>query len=135
MSPGLPPGYSPEQAPGTSPPVILLFRIYSALLALTSLAVGLGYGGMLISVPFASKRTTPAGIGFAVGFGLVFAVLGLSFATAHTICAIAPRKPWVYTLSIVMLCFGFTQACCWIAVIPMFIYWLKPEVKAWYAGE
>lgn len=43
-----------------------------------------------------------------------------------------PRKPWAWTYGVVAICAGTTCGC-WIAAsVPLLVYWLKPETKAYF---
>jgi hypothetical protein len=40
---------------------------------------------------------------------------------------------WVFGL--VLICLGLSSACCLPACIPLLIFWLKPEMKAFYGRD
>jgi hypothetical protein len=37
---------------------------------------------------------------------------------------------WVY--DIVLICLGMTSVCCMPVTIPLLIFWIKPDAKAWF---
>ena len=36
---------------------------------------------------------------------------------------------WLWIYDLIIICLGMTSACFWPAVIPLLIFWLKPETK------
>jgi hypothetical protein len=51
------------------------------------------------------------------------------------ICGIAPflpRRPWAWYYHLVLIALGFTSCCWWPFVIPLLIFWIKPETKAYF---
>jgi hypothetical protein len=45
---------------------------------------------------------------------------------------VLPRRPWVWVYDMVVICIGLTSCCIMPAALPLLIYWIKPEVKAWF---
>jgi hypothetical protein len=43
-------------------------------------------------------------------------------------------RPWVWVYSLVIICFGLTSGCVMFASIPLLIFWVKPDVKAYYGS-
>ena len=70
--------------------------------------------------------------GGAKVMGALFIVLGLVFGAVYGAAPLMPQKKWAWVVGIVLICFGLTSACCLPAAIPLLIWWLKPETKAYY---
>ena len=64
--------------------------------------------------------------------GGVYAAFGLVFAGAFAVGLLMPRKPWAWIYGIVLIALGMTSACCIPATIPLLIFWIKPEAKAFF---
>lgn len=64
--------------------------------------------------------------------GSVFIILGLVFFVPFVLAPFLPRKSWVWVYGLVLICIGLTSTCCLPACIPLLIFWLKPEMKAFY---
>ncbi len=64
--------------------------------------------------------------------GAVLLAVGAVFTVPFAIAPLMPRKPWSWIYGLVLICIGLTSCCCMIASIPMLIYWLKPETKAFF---
>lgn len=69
--------------------------------------------------------------------GLIFAaifciVLGLVFCVGFAAGPFLPKKPSVWIYGMVLICIGMTSACCLPASIPLLIFWIKPETKAFF---
>ena len=64
--------------------------------------------------------------------GVVFIILGLVFFVPFALAPFLPHKSWVWVFGLVLICIGLTSTCCLPACIPLLIFWLKPEMKAFY---
>ena len=64
--------------------------------------------------------------------GLVFLAICLPLAAAFGIAPFLPRRPWVWIYDVVLIALGLTSACTPPACVPLLIFWLKPEAKAWF---
>jgi hypothetical protein len=62
---------------------------------------------------------------FNLGFGIL--LVGL-FGAAPFL----PPKPWTWIYGIVAIGIGLSGLCCLPAAVPLLIYWLKPETKAYF---
>jgi len=62
----------------------------------------------------------------------VFIVLGLLFCVPFAAAPFLPRHSWVWVFGLVLICLGLSGTCCLPVCIPLLIYWLKPEMKAFY---
>ena len=59
-------------------------------------------------------------------------MLGGQLCGAFAAPLFMPREKWVWIFDLVLICFGFTTCCLIPACIPLLIFWLKPEAKAWF---
>jgi hypothetical protein len=59
-------------------------------------------------------------------------VLGPILLIVFLIGIFLPRRPWAWIYGIVLICLGMTSCCCLPASIPLIIYWVKPETKAFF---
>ena len=62
----------------------------------------------------------------------MFAGVGLLFALPYAAGPFLPRKKWAWVLGIVLICIGMSNALCLPVAIPLLIWWLKAETKAYY---
>lgn len=62
----------------------------------------------------------------------VFIILGLAFFVPYALAPFLPRKSWVWVFGLVLICLGLSSACCLPVCIPLLIFWLKPDMKAFY---
>lgn len=130
---GFPPGYGggPPPSIGT-PPVITWFKVYAGLMALLYvLFMGVGIflvvaGGTMQELDNLRGEVEP------VIIGVLYTILGLVFAVVYAIGLFLPRKPWGWIMGIVLIALGMTSLCCLPATIPLLIFWLKPEAKAYF---
>jgi len=117
-------------APQPPPASITWFRAYAGFMAFLYLVVTclwvLSMFGVICLIDAAGQpKLTSA-------FDLI--VLGAMLA-AFLLCLTAvflPARPWVWTYDLVVICFGMTHMCCLPACIPLLIYWIKPEIRAYF---
>ena len=64
--------------------------------------------------------------------GVIYAIMGLVFAIVFAVGLFLPRKPWGWIMGIVLIALGMTSVCCLPATIPLLIFWLKPDAKAYF---
>ena len=67
--------------------------------------------------------------------GAVYGLMGAVFFLAHLIAALLPPKPYNWIVGIVFLAIGMTSCCLWPAVIPLLIYWVKPETREFFGRK
>jgi hypothetical protein len=67
--------------------------------------------------------------------GIAYAVIGAVFFLIYLIALVLPRKPYNWIVGIVTIAIGMTSCCMWPAVIPLLIYWVKPETKKFFGRE
>ena len=117
------------------PKVVTWFRVYSGGLTFIYFACAILFiltyiFGFPEGIPQEELKGLPkwAFQAYWVFLVLIFLVFGSVFLTSFFL----PRKPWVWVYNMVLICIGFTSACCLPAAIPLLIYWLKPEAKAYF---
>jgi lipopolysaccharide export LptBFGC system permease protein LptF len=67
--------------------------------------------------------------------GLVYAVVGTIFFAVFLVASILPPKPYNWIVGIIMIAIGMTSCCMWPAVIPLLIYWIKPETREFFGRK
>ncbi|HUF04943.1 MAG TPA: hypothetical protein VMM38_12305 [Aridibacter sp.] len=70
----------------------------------------------------------------AVAAGIIYGTLGAVFAVTYFIALVLPRRSYNWIVGIVMIAIGLTSCCFLPAALPLLIFWLKPETKA-YLGR
>lgn len=118
-----------------TPGVVKWYRFYAAFLTavyfilFAACMVGL-YFGLRASPGFWREADMPPFLGYAylVLFGLMSLVLGGGFLASFFI----PRKSWAWTYHIVLICLGLSSACFIPICVPLLVFWLRPETKAYF---
>jgi hypothetical protein len=64
--------------------------------------------------------------------GVIMAIIGLPFAIPYAIAPMLGKTPGAWTYHLVLICIGLTSACCIPVSLPLLIFWLKPETKAYF---
>jgi len=113
-----------------TPPVYTWFVVYCILMALLYLITAVMGIVFMFSEPDRDMSAQEAKI-----MGLVFLILGLGFFVPYALAPFLPRKSGVWVFGLVLICIGLTSACCLPVCIPLLIFWLKPETKAFYGRE
>lgn len=117
--------------PAARPAVVTWFKVYAVTLLLLYVAVA-AMSLVFFLVPTSElemERTE------AIVIGSIFLAMGLLFAAACVPPLLGGRRPWVWVYGIVLICMGMTSACFLPACIPLLIFWLKPEAKAYYGKD
>jgi hypothetical protein len=117
--------------PADTPKVLTWFKVYSALFAALYLACAASSLIFFLLEP-SDLDTTREG---AILMGLMFLGIGLVLAAAFLLSFFLKPRPWVWIYDLVLICIGLTSPCCMPASIPLLIYWLKPEAKAYFGRQ
>lgn len=64
--------------------------------------------------------------------GIIYAILGAVLFMAFAVALFLPPKPYNWVVGIVMMAIGMTSCCFIPFLIPLLIYWVKPETKAFF---
>ena len=64
--------------------------------------------------------------------GAIFLVVGVPLAILYFVAALLPPRPWSWVVGIVAIAFALSSCCCVPVAVPLLIYWLKPETKAYF---
>jgi len=88
--------------------------------------------GLLIVSEAVSSNDRSAQETFFIG--VAYAIAGAVFGLLYLIALLLPRKPYNWVVGIVLIAFGLTGCCFLPATVPLLIFWLKPETKA-YLGR
>ncbi len=67
--------------------------------------------------------------------GALLLVYAVPFAAVHVIGVVAPRRPWGYVYGFVVCGMAFMCGGCWFLAIPLLLYWLTPETRAWHEQQ
>lgn len=110
-----------------TPPVYRWFVAYCMLMALLYLATAVMGIAFMFVEPEADMSAAEQRI-----MSVVFLVVGLVFFVPFAAAPFLPRQSWVWVFGLVLICLGLSSACCLPVGIPLLIFWLKPEMKAYY---
>ena len=64
--------------------------------------------------------------------GIIYALFFTVFFVVFIVATLLPVKPYNWVVGIVMIGIGMTSCCLWPAVIPLLIYWIKPETRSFF---
>lgn len=132
------PYVSPPSAPAAPsrsagrPPAVGWFLVYAGILLVLYLMVA-ALSIVFFSIDSAEldkELELPRGGGRMMG--VVFLVMGLGLAGVCAVPFLVEPRGWVWTYDLVVICLGLTSACFWPICIPLLIYWLNPETKAYF---
>lgn len=110
-----------------TPPVYMWFTVYCILMALVYMTTAIMGIAFMFVEPDREMSAAEAKI-----MGSVMLIFGLGFFVPYAIAPFLPHKNWVWVFGLVLICLGLTSACCLPVCIPLLIFWLKPEMKAFY---
>ncbi|NNE98430.1 MAG: hypothetical protein HKN25_05340 [Pyrinomonadaceae bacterium] len=104
------------------------YRVYCMVMLVIYLMV-IGIGVLVMVLPPDSPSQSPEE---NLIIGTVYAVLGVIFAIIYGIALFLPRKPYNWIVGIVLIAIGMTSCCFVPACLPLLIFWIKPETKAYF---
>jgi uncharacterized membrane protein len=119
---------SPPSVPLTRPAVVRWYYVYCGVLCVVYLAVAACCLPLFLIEP----AELDMGKTEAVLMGVMMLVMGLVFFVLFLMPFFLPRRPWVWVFDFVLICIGMTSACFLLACVPLLLFWLKPETKAWF---
>ena len=122
------PRHIPYAQPGVSnrqPGVLQWFKVYCTCMAL--LYAGITWMVVQKLTKELYSRSGPDG---AIPFIFAAAFLGV-FVLLFAAAWILPRERWAWTYSLVLICLGMGGLTL-VAAVPLLIFWIKPETKAWF---
>lgn len=64
--------------------------------------------------------------------GAALVVLGLVLSLAYGAAPFLPRVPWVWVYHLVLIGLAMTSACCLPICVPLLIWWIKPDSRAYF---
>ena len=116
--------------PARRPDVVPWYYAYCAVMAFIYVfCIVMGVAGIVFRNQLADAETPPALIAF---LGVVFAVLGGVLMTAFAAAPFLPLRPWAWIYHLVLIAVGMTSACCLPASVPLLLFWIKPETRAYF---
>lgn len=121
----------PQSHAAAQPGVILWFKSYCWVLCFLYLLVSAASLMFFLGDPEELEMSRSG----AIAMGVIFLVMGLGLFVLSALPLVVRPKPWVWTFDLIVICIGMTSACFVPLCIPLLIFWLKPETKAWFARE
>ena len=123
---------STYQAPNeTGRKTFFWYRVYCvSLAALYALVATFG-----LIVAYLQPATNNQSAEESLIMGLIYAILGTIFFAIFLVASILPPKPYNWIVGIVMIAIGMSSCCTWPAVIPLLIYWIKPETREFFGRK
>lgn len=107
------------------------YRIYCAVLMVLYLLVTVAGIALAIFQPESREYKSEE----MLIMGIIYALIGGFFFIVFTVALMLPPKPYNWIVGIVMMAIGMTSCCFLPFVIPLFIYWLKPETQAFFGRK
>ena len=106
----------------------LWYRVYCGALTVLYLLFAVGGAALAILQPPLDNQSPQE----TLIMGAIYGALGAIFFVVFAVALFLPRKPYNWIVGIVMMAFGMTSCCFWPFLIPLLIYWVKPETKAYF---
>ena len=106
----------------------LWYRVYCGFMVALYLVVTIGGIFLAIYQPATNRQSAQE----MLITGVVYAAIGAFCLVIFATALFLPRKPWNWIVGIVAIALGMTSCCFMPFLIPLLIYWLKPETKAYF---
>ncbi|MEP6923997.1 MAG: hypothetical protein ABI954_06010, partial [Pyrinomonadaceae bacterium] len=111
--------------------VFTWYRIFCGLIALASLIpVFIG----ILALVGSGSNSTPKEQSDAIVGGIMFIVYGLFYFVPYILALVVPPRPGHWVFGIILIVMSLTSCIFLPFAIPLLIYWVKPETKA-YLGR
>jgi len=118
------------QSPPRTPAVWYWYVAYCIAMALLYFGV-IALGGVFYGMADAIAAEDPEmSAAEARVMGVLFVVICLPLFLLYAVAPFLPKGKFARILGIVNIAIGMTSACCLPAAIPLLIFWIKPELKA-----
>ena len=108
------------------PQALLWLKIYSVFMGFIYLAVVALFASLVFFLDSGEVDPIDLFTFFIVG------VMCLVFGAAHFAAVLIDRQKWGFPAGLAVICIGLTSCATWPITIPLLVYWLKPETKAWF---
>jgi cell division protein FtsW (lipid II flippase) len=118
--------------PQESPKVLTWYRVYCVLMALLYLLVAVIGGFIIVFGQQIAAEDPELSAAEALIMGWMFVAVGVVLIVPFVAALALPRRHWVWIYHLVMICIGLTSVCCLPVTVPLLIFWIKPETKAWF---
>ena len=110
------------------PPVLTWFRVYSgAMAALYALVVVLG---IFFAVAPAAWLEMEPGENYVIA--IICIAVGIPFVAAFLAPFFLAPRPWVWVYDLVLIAIGFGSCCILPASVALLVFWIRPDVKAYF---
>ena len=116
------------------PKVCMWVTIYSVTMAVIYAIVSL-IGALLLIASFTESIRQNGDQYMMLIQGSLFLFIGVVLFILFAAVPFLPKRRWVWTYNIVMICIGLTSCCFLPFCIPMLIFWLKPELKSYFSDS
>jgi hypothetical protein len=136
--------YDPYQSPQFVPPqlnkpgfgapkpsVVTWYQVYCGAMMALYIAVAIGGTALFLNIDNLPEINGEDRIALQIQ-SVVYVVIAIPLTIFFLIGLMVPRKRWGWIYAIVAIGLGLTSCCTWPATIPLLIYWLKPETKAYF---
>jgi hypothetical protein len=121
--------YEPTSETGRN--TFFWYRVYCGVTAaIYALIAALGLFVSYVMAPEMGPEATENLI-----LGLVYTIFGTVGFAIFLVASTLPPKPYNWIVGIVMISIGMTSCCFWPAVIPLLIYWIKPETREFFGRK
>ena len=110
------------------PAAVKWFLVYCGVLSAMYLGL-LACGIVVLVLGPAQLDMTPSAAALTGG---ILTGVGAAFLAVSAAPFLLPPRPWVWIYDLVVICVGMTSACFLAASIPLLIFWIKPDVKAYF---
>lgn len=105
------------------------YRVYCAFMIL------LYTGALIFGIFLALGSISPTG-GYSAEelklTGIIYAVISAPLLVGFAVALFLPPKPYNWIVGLVTMTIGMTGCCFVPFLIPLIIYWVKPETKAFF---
>lgn len=126
-------GKSPDKIDYTlaKPTVVTWYQVYCCLMMTLYVVVGIGAVALYLNLDNLGEMEGEDRTMLTIQ-SLIYVAMSVPLTIFFLVGFLVPRRRWGWIYGIIAIALGLTSCCTWPATIPLLIYWLKPETKAYF---
>lgn len=116
------------------PKAVVWYKVYAAILIVIYAVVAVLGITMLVADPVSPSMSSEEQA-MMMANGVVLTFMGLVLGGVFVASLYLPRTNWAWVFQLVLICLGLTSPCFWPICIPLLIFYIKDDTRAWFKNE
>ena len=113
------------------PAAVFWYQVYAVVMTLLYVAVAL-FGLYLHTLDVTQLDMTAEEQQQVAIYAWVCPIVGIPLALVFAASLFLPRAMWSWIIQLILICLGLTSCCFWPICIPLLIFYIKADTRAWF---